>query len=345
MSDPAATDASESDAGGTMSAVVVESLDGPDAARLRAFPVPVGAHHRADGQRVLIDVRAAGVSPIDALQSRGAYQYGTEPPYVAGSEVAGVVREADPASGLSAGDRVAGVVFWGGLAERCLIAPRYTIRVPESVPFAEAAAVYLNYTTAWYALHRAGAAPGRTVLIHGAAGGVGTAVLDLAPHFGVNVVAVVSTAAKAEFARSAGAWAVVRSDGDWLTEVRELTAGHGVDVVLDPVGGERFTDSLRALRVGGILVVIGFVGGSIPELRVNRLLLRNLTVTGISADTMDAEHPGTLAMVTHAVQGLLDEGRLHPVIGARLPFERAAESLALVERGEVIGKIVVDVTS
>lgn len=117
-----------------------------------------------------------------------------------------------------------------------------------------------------------------------------------------------------------------------------------MDAVLDPVGGDRFTDSLRALRVGGILVVIGFVGGSIPELRVNRLLLRNLTVTGISADTMDAERPGTLAMVTDAVQQLLDQGRLRPVIGARVPFDRAAEALALVERGEVIGKIVVDVT-
>lgn len=345
MSDPAAADPSGPAAGGSMSAVVVERLAGPGAARRRSFPVPQGAHPRADGQRVLVDVHAAGLSPIDALQSRGAYQYGTEPPYVAGSEVAGLVREADPESGLVPGDRVAGVVFWGGLAEQCLIAPRYAVRVPESMPFAEAAAVYLNYSTAWYALHRAGAAAGQTVLVHGAAGGVGAAVLDLAPHFGVKVVAVVSTAAKAEFARGAGAWAVVRSGDDWLAEVRALTDGHGVDVVLDPVGGDRFTDSLRALRVGGILVVIGFVGGSIPELRVNRLLLRNLTVTGISADTMDAEHPGTLARVTGAVQRLLDEGRLHPVIGARLPFDRGADALALVERGEVIGKIVVDLSS
>lgn len=344
MSDPAAADPTGSAAGGSMRAVVVEGLDGPGAARLRDFPVPVGAHPRADGQRVLVDVHAAGLSPIDALQSRGAYQYGTEPPYVAGSEVAGVVREADPASGLRPGDRVGGVVFWGGLAEQCLIAPRYAIRMPESLPFDQAAAVYLNYTTAWYALHRAGAAPGQTVLIHGAAGGVGAAVLDLAPEFGVKVIAVVSTDAKAAFARDAGAWQVVRSGGDWLAEVRALTGGHGVDAVLDPVGGDRFTDSLRALRVGGILVVIGFVGGSIPELRVNRLLLRNLTVTGISADTMDAERPGTLAMVTDAVQQLLDQGRLRPVIGARVPFDRAAEALALVERGEVIGKIVVDVT-
>lgn len=326
-----------------MSAVVVETLDGPSAARLRRFPVPSGSHSRSDGRRVLIDVHAAGLSPIDVLQSRGAYQYGTPPPYVAGSEVAGVVREADPESGLAVGDRVAGVVFWGGLAEQCLIAPSYAIRVPDDVPFHEAAAVYLNYTTAWYALHRAGAKPGQTVLVHGGAGGVGAAVLDLAPVFGVRVIAVVSSDRKAEFAQAAGAWAVVRSNGDWLAEVRELTQGHGVDAVLDPVGGDRFTDSLRALRVGGILVVIGFVGGAIPEVRVNRLLLRNLTVTGISADTMDAEHPGTLAMVTDAVQALLDAGRIHPTIGARFPFDQAVEALALVGRGEAIGKIVVDV--
>jgi NADPH2:quinone reductase len=326
-----------------MRAFIIETLDGPEAGRFAEVAEPAGAHERAGGQRLLVDVRAAGLSPIDVLQSRGAYQYGTPPPYVAGSEIAGIVREADAGSGFAVGDRVAGIVFWGGLAPRCLAAPEYTIKVPDSVDFAEAAAVYLNYSTAWYAYHRVRAQPGQTVLIQGAAGAVGAAALDLAPVFGVRTIAVVSSDAKAAFAREAGAWAVVRSGGPWLEEVRELTDGHGVDVVLDPVGGDRFTDSLRALRIGGTLVVIGFVGGAIPEVRVNRLLLRNLTITGISMDTMDAEHPGTLRLVRDAVQDLLAAGRLHPAVGARFPFPAAADALRLVAEGTTAGKVVVDV--
>lgn len=328
-----------------MRAVVIDRLDGPDVIHVGDMPEPAGSHERAGGLRVLVDVRAAGLSPIDVLQSRGAYQYGTPPPYTPGSEVAGVVREADPASGFAPGDRVAGVVFWGALADRCLVAPEYTIRLPGSVSFAEGAAVYLNYSTAWYAYHRAAVQPGQTVLVQGAAGGVGAAALDLAEQFGARAIAVVSSDAKAAFAEQAGAWAVVRSDTAWLEEVRELTGGHGVDAVLDPVGGDRFTDSLRALRIGGTLVVIGFVGGSIPEVRVNRLLLRNLTITGISMDSMDREHPGTLVMVRDAVQRLLDAGMLHPQVGARLPFDRAGDAVRLVERGTTIGKVVVDVST
>lgn len=325
-----------------MRAIVAESLDGPEAVRLTEAPEPDGAHERARGRRLLIDVHAAGLSPIDALQTRGRYQYGTTPPYVVGSEAAGVVREADRGTGFSVGDRVAGIVFWGALGERCLLAPEYTIALPDDVGFAEGASVYLNYSTAWFAYHRARVEPGQTVLVHGAAGAVGAACLDLAPVFGARAIAVVSSDEKAAFAERAGAWRVIRSTGPWREEATALTGGHGVDVVLDPVGGDRFTDSLRALRAGGTIVVIGFVGGSIPEVRVNRLLMRNLTVTGISMDTYDAEHPGTLETVRDAVQALLRDGRLHPRIGARFPLERAADALRLVESGTALGKVVVE---
>ena len=326
-----------------MRAIVVDRLDGLDAIHEADAPEPEGYHERSRGRRLLIDVHAAGLSPIDVLQASGAYQYGTEPPYVAGSEVAGVVREAGPGAGFTVGQRVAGIVFWGALGERCLLAPEYTIALPDTVSFAEGAAVYLNYSTAWFAYYRARVEPGQTVLVHGAAGGVGAAALDLASVFGVKAIAVVSSDEKAAFATRAGAWQVLRSTGAWREQVQELTGGHGVDAVLDPVGGDRFTDSLRALRAGGTLVVIGFVGGSIPEVRVNRLLMRNLTVTGISMDTYDLEHPGTLQLVRDTVQGLLAEGRLHPHVGARFPFERSTDALRLVERGTTLGKIVVDV--
>jgi NADPH2:quinone reductase len=324
-------------------AVVIETLDGPQAARLTEFPEPVGSHERARGQRVVVDVRAAGLSAIDNLQARGTYQYGTPVPYVVGSEVAGVVSEADPASGFAVGDRVGGIVFWGGIAEKCLVAPEYTVKLPDDVSFADGAAVYLNYSTAWFGYHRAEVTAGQTVLVHGAAGGVGTAALDLAASFGARTIAIVSSDEKAEIARRFGAWAVVKSDVNWLAEVQKLTDGRGVDVVLDPVGGDRFTDSLRALRTGGTLVVIGFVGGSIPTVKVNRLLLRNLRITGISMDTMDAEYPGTLAMVRDAIQGLLTAGRIHPFVGATYAMADTADALRALDERSTLGKVVVEI--
>jgi NADPH:quinone reductase len=327
-----------------MRAWLIPSLDGAAVARpVDDAPEPEAPHHRARGQRVLVEVHAVGLSVIDALQAAGVYQYGAPPPYVAGSEIAGVVLEADPASGFAPGDRVGSIVFWGGLAERAVVAPEYTVKLPDDVGFEAGAAVYLNWSTAWYAYDRAGVRSGATVLVHGAAGGVGTAVLDLAPVFGARTIAVVSSDEKERVARAAGADEVVRSDGPWLERVRELTGGRGVDVVLDPVGGDRFTDSLRALRVGGTLVVIGFAGGSIPEVKVNRLLLRNLTITGISMDTMDAEHPGTLVRVRDEVQSLLAAGRVHPVIGAVTGWDRARDALIASGEGRTAGKIVVRV--
>ncbi|MFZ7086897.1 NADPH:quinone oxidoreductase family protein [Curtobacterium sp. RRHDQ10] len=325
-----------------MQAIVIERLEGPSAAVLRDVPEPEHSHHRAGGLRVVVEVRAVGLSVIDVLQSRGTYQYGAPAPYVLGSEIAGVVVSADVGSGFAVGDRVGSIVFWGGLAERAVVAPDYTAKLPDSMSFAEGAGVYLNYSTAWFAYHRSGVRPGGTVLVHGAAGGVGTALLDLAPAFGARAIAVVSSDAKAAVASEAGAFAVVRSDGPWKDEVRALTDGHGVDAVLDTVGGDRFTDSLRALRTGGMLVVIGFAGGAIPSVKVNRLLLRNLSVTGISMDTFDDEYPGTLRMVRDAIEELMAAGGIHPRVGRVFPFEQAADAMRLIESRQAVGKVVVE---
>ncbi|WP_083527984.1 NADPH:quinone oxidoreductase family protein [Curtobacterium ammoniigenes] len=337
-----------------MQAVVIPGLDGPRVATIRDVPAPSLPHHRSGGVRLVIRVHAVGLSVIDILQSRGEYQYGTEPPYVLGSEVAGVVVEADAGSGFSVGDRVGSIVFWGGLAEYAAVAPDYTLRLPDRMSFVEGAALYLNASTAWFAYWRAGwrpesgpgadSAPGRvggTVLVHGAAGGVGTAALGLAHEFGVRAIGLVSTETKAAAALQAGASHAVVADANWRDRVRELTGGHGVDAVLDTVGGDRMTDSLRALRTGGILVVIGFVGGAIPSIRVNRLLLRNLSVTGISMDTYDHEFPGTLRMVRDAVEALAASGRIRPLIDRVFPFTEAAAALRRIETRSAVGKVVV----
>lgn len=326
-----------------MRAVVVKELIGPDGAVLEEVPEPEGSHWLSPGERLLIDVHAAAISFPDLLQTRGLYQHSVSPPFVTGGEVAGVVLEAPEGSPFAPGDRVLGLTRRGAMAERALVPPGYVLRLPASLSYAHGAAVYINYCTAWYALHRSRAAAGESVLIQGAAGGVGTAVLQLAPRFGVRTVAVVSDEAKEKLVRTLGADEVVRSTDPWLAEVREVTGGRGVGVVIDMVGGDRFTDSVRSLAIGGRLIVVGFAGGQIPTVRVNRLLLRNLTMIGISMDIMEQEFPGTVAMINGAVQELLDDGRIVPVVGARVDLAHGAEALRIMERREALGKIIVDV--
>jgi NADPH:quinone reductase len=321
----------------------VQELSGPDGAALIEVPEPDGSHWLTPGERLLIEVHAAAICFPDLLQTRGLYQHSVPAPFVSGGEVGGVVLEAPEGSGFAPGDRVCGVVRRGAMAERALAPPPFILRLPDAMSYAEGAALYINYTTAWFGLHRAAVQAGETVLIQGAAGGVGTAAIEVAKAFGARTISVVSSDAKEAAVRALGSDDVVRSDGDWLSAVRELTDGRGAEVVLDMVGGERFLDSVRSLAVGGRLVVVGFAGGSIPTVKVNRLLLRNLTVTGISMDIFEQEHPGTMAMVNAAVQALADNGSIHPLIGARVRFEDGAEALRIMERREAIGKIVVDV--
>ncbi|MDX6364895.1 MAG: NADPH:quinone reductase, partial [Streptomyces sp.] len=263
-----------------MRAVVVRSLDGPDGLELSEVAEPGGSHPAADGARQLVVVHAAGVAVPDQLQSRGEYQLATPPPFVSGGEVAGVVREAPDGCGFAVGDRVAGMVIWGAMAELALAVPKYTVRIPDGMSYAEGAALWLNYSTAWFGIERAGVRSGETVLVQGAAGGVGTAALDLLRGIGARSIAVVSSDEKEQVARSMGADEVVRSSGAWLDEVRTLTGGLGVDVVLDPVGGEVYTRSLPTLNPLGSIVAIGFAGGLWQDPSVQWLVGRNASVFG-----------------------------------------------------------------
>lgn len=324
-----------------MRAFVIPSLDGPTAGEVREVPEPEGAHEWAGGERLLIDVHAAGVSFPDVLQSRGAYQHGQPPPYVAGGEACGVVLEAPPGSRLRPGDRVASLCLWGALAERALGLPKYTVKLPDGMSFVDGAAVQLNYATAWFSCYRVGVAEGERVLIHGAAGGVGTAAIQVVAALGAQPIAVVSSAAKEAVARAAGAEVVVRSDGPWLRQVRESTAGRGVDVVLDPVGGDLVLDSLRALDVGGRLAVVGFASGRIPEVKLNRLLLRDLSVVGVALAPWVERHPALAGQLADAVETMAAEGKIRPQVGAVLDLGESARGLELIENRQALGKVVV----
>jgi NADPH2:quinone reductase len=276
------------------------------------------------------------------LQTRGQYQLKPPLPFVPGSEVAGTVRSAPAGAGVKEGDRVAAFCALGGFAE-VAVAPEFlTFPLPDALDFAQGAGLILNYHTAWFALKLRGRlAAGDTVLVHGAAGGVGTAALQVGKGLGARTIAVVSSAAKEEVARAAGADEVVRSDGPWKDEAKELSGG-GVDVVLDPVGGDRFLDSLRALGEGGRLVVVGFTGGSIPEVKVNRLLLNNTEVVGAGWGAFVMPKPDLNREIGAAINALVEAGSVRPVVGARFDPEHAADALGLIDRREATGKVVLE---
>lgn len=329
--------------GTVMRAVVVRDLIGPAGARLETVPVPAGAHRLSPGRRMLIEVHAAGVAFPDVLMSHGTLQLDVPAPYIAGTEASGVVIEAPEDSGFKPGDRVAGSVLGGAMAEYALMRPEFTIRLPDGMSYAGGAALHLNYVTAWLALEKAGFASGQWVLVLGAAGGLGTAALNLIDLLGGRSIALVSSAEKERVALEMGATHVLRGDGSWLPALRELTGGHGVDVVLDPVGGDGFVDHVRALRSGGRILVIGFAGGSIPSIRVNRLLLRNLSVIGFDFDVWEDIVPGTARRTGDAIAALAAEGRIRPYIGSRFPLEHGADAIRVLEDRRALGKVVVDV--
>jgi NADPH:quinone reductase len=327
-----------------MRAQQITELSGPRSAlALGDVPEPGSEHPLTGGEGVVVDVRAAGVSYPEVLQTRGEYQIKPPLPFVPGSEVAGVVRSAPEGAGVAAGDRVAAFCMLGGFAE-VAVAPEFlTFPLPEALDFAQGAGLILNYHTAYFALKLRGRLEaGESVLVHGAAGGVGTAAVQVARGLGARTFAVVSSDEKARVALEAGADEVLRSDGPWKDEAKERSGG-GVDVVLDPVGGDRFTDSLRSLREGGRAVVVGFTGGSIPEVRVNRLLLNNIDVVGAGWGAYVMSKPDVNRQIGAEVLRLAEAGFVAPVVGERFPLERAGEALVLLEGRGALGKVVLEV--
>ena len=326
-----------------MRAVQIVDLSGPESALAEAdIPEPEADHPLTPGSGVVVDVHAAGVSFPEVLQTRGQYQIKPELPFVPGSEVAGTVRSAPEESGLNEGDRVAACCLLGAWAEVAVAPDFLTFELSDALDYAQGAGLILNYHTAYFSLkHRGRLTEGETVLVHGAAGGVGTATLQVAKGLGAKTIAVVSSDAKEQIAREAGADEVVRSDGPWKDEAKELSGG-GVDVVIDPVGGDRFTDSLRSLRESGRLVVVGFTGGSIPEVRVNRLLLNNTEVVGAGWGAFVMGKRDVNREIGAEVNRLVDEGFVRPIVGARFPLERASEALQLIDERGATGKVVLE---
>jgi NADPH2:quinone reductase len=230
---------------------------------------------------------------------------------------------------------------FGAASERLAVGPDFVFTAPDSFDDDQAGGFIMNYHTSHFALHRRGRLQeGETVLVHGAAGGVGTAAVQIAKGAGARVIAVVSSDAKEEIARRAGAHEVVRSDAEWLKHVRELTDGRGVDVLYDPVGGDRFADSVRALAPEGRLLVVGFTEGNIPSVAVNRLLLKNVSVVGVAWGAFVGDKPGLTREIGDDLARLASDGTVDPIVGATYPLEEGAQALRDIDERRATGKIV-----
>lgn len=317
-----------------MKAIVISDLTGPESLQLQQVPEPTG--------EVLIEVHAAGVAFPETLLSRGLYQLKPDLPFVPGSECAGVVISAPAQSGLQKGERVAAFLGLGGYAERVALPASMVFPIPDQISCLHAAGLPLNYLTMQFALERRGQLRGgETVLVHGAAGGIGTAAIQIAKFMGARVVAVVSSPARREVALKAGADEVVDADG-FLDSVQAL--GWSIDLVVDPVGGDRFTDVLRVLAPEGRLLVIGFTAGEIPSVKVNRLLLNNISVVGVGWGAFwMGRHPDFLTEQWHKLLPGISSGALRPVLGDIFPLAEAGRAVAALEQRTSLGKVVLEV--
>jgi NADPH2:quinone reductase len=315
-------------------AIQIVSHDGPQAVTLVDLPNP------SPGLKdVLIKVHAAGVSFPELLQSRGRYQQSPDLPFVPGSEVAGEVVIAPEGSGIQVGDRVAAFSLMGGFAEMAVAATERVFPIGDALTFEQAAALPLNYLTAYFGLiERGKMVPGESVLVQGAAGGVGSAAVQVAKAFGSGkVIAVTSTREKGEVALGAGANEYVLADG--FKDATLRASPGGVDIVFDTVGGDRFTDSLRCLKDDGRLLVVGFTGGDIPTVKVNRLLLNNTAVVGVGLGVYGFTRPGHIGRCWAAITPHINTGKLAPIIGATFRLEDAAAALTLLDERRAVGKV------
>jgi NADPH2:quinone reductase len=318
-------------------ALVAQKLSGPVGLVYTDVDEPAG-----DGM-VVIDVGAAGVSFPDLLLIKGEYQLKLDPPFVPGTEVAGVVRSAPVDSGFAAGQRVSALTMLGAWAERVALPAANVTPTPDGVDDASAVALLGNYYTMYFALvRRAGLLAGETVLVLGSAGGVGTAAVQIAKALSAKVIAMVHRPGAIEFVESLGADVVLPLTDGWAQAVRDHTDGRGVDVVVDPVGGSVFDDAVRVLATEGRLLVLGFAsGGGIPTVKVNRLLLRNVSVVGVGLGEFLNRVPEARAEIGAGLGKLVDAG-LRPPPPVRLPLSEGRAALESLASGGIRGKLVLE---
>lgn len=292
--------------------------------------------------QVVVDVHVAGVNYVDALFVSGEYQIKPQLPFVPGSEIAGVVRSVGKGvDGVAIGDRVLAMCGLGGYAEQVTLAPMQCVALPDNLDLARAATFVQSYCTALFALReRAGATAGESLLVLGAGGGVGQAVVDVGRALGLRVMGAASTDEKRAAATAMGAERVVDPAGlDIKADARSWAGGTGVDIVVDPVGGDLADAALRALGYKGRYLVIGFAAGTIPALPLNQVLLRNRSILGVDWGAWSMQFPLEHLALLGELLAMVERGQLHPPAPTTYPLERVADALGDLLGRRAVGKI------
>jgi NADPH2:quinone reductase len=321
-----------------MRAVVVDRWMEPSELRLTEVPDPkVGA-----GQ-IGVDVRAAGCNFFDILIVKGQYQVKPPFPFIPGGEIAGVVNEVGAGvTGFAKGDRVLAAAPMGGYAERIALPAAFAHRMPDAMSFEEGAGFPIVYPTSYAGLvFRANLQPGETLLVHAAAGGVGLAAVQIGNALGATVIATAGGPDKVKIALEAGAdHGIDYNAEDFVARVQELTGGKGADVIYDSVGGDVFDRSLKCIAWNGRLLVIGFAGGKIPSVAANRILLKNVAVTGLHWGAYAKHEPQRIPETFAALFRLYEEKKIHPVVYKGYPLAEVSAALAALGSRKTHGKVV-----
>jgi NADPH2:quinone reductase len=317
--------------------VRIHTLDGPGALTVDDLAEPT-----AGAGDVLVDVRAAGLNFPDVLLTRGKYQFKPAPPFAPGGEGAGVVRMVGAGvTDFAVGDRVAFTILYGAFAERVVVPALAAVRIPDDVSFEIAAATPLTYLTVFHALvDRAALKAGETLLVLGAAGGVGVAAIQIGKMLGARVIAAASSDDKLAFCKRNGADLTVNYATEDLKErVKALTDGAGANVVFDPVGGPYSEPALRAIAWEGRFLVVGFASGDIPKIPLNLALLKGCQIIGVFWGQFAMREPKSNRAHAERVFAAVKEGKLAPQVDATFPFSRAHEALERMEQRKVLGKV------
>ncbi|MCH9684075.1 MAG: NADPH:quinone oxidoreductase family protein [Deltaproteobacteria bacterium] len=296
---------------------------------------------------VVVEVAAAGVNFFDILSVAGTYQVKLPPPFTPGTEAAGTVIEVGEGSRMSVGDRVIASNIMGGFAQRMIVPDTGCFSIPEGLSDPQAAALLINYQTSYFALrYRAALQSGETLLVHGGAGGVGVAAIQLGKAMGATVIATAGSPQKLEVCTQAGADHVINyRDGDFVDAVKTLTRKRGADVIYDPVGGDVFDRSTKCIAWGGRLVVIGFAGGRIPEIKANRILLKNIAIVGLNWGSYRLQDPAKILEAHQALGEMIQAGTIAPVVFGEFGLEDLPDAMDALAQRRSHGKVVLHVAT
>lgn len=322
-----------------MRAVRCHELTGPKSLRVDEVPPPTAGSHE-----VLVEVKAAGVNFPDVLLSYGKYQFKPEPPFSPGGEAAGIVRAVGPGvTSVAVGDRVAATLVYGAFAEQIVVPEAAVTKLPDAVTFEVGAATLLTYATTIHALvDRAALKPNETLLVLGAAGGVGTAAIELGKLLGARVIAAASTEEKVAYCKERGAdLGIVYTKENLKDRVKSVThGGDGVNVIYDPVGGPYAEQALRSIAWEGRYLVVGFAAGEIPKIPLNLTLLKGCQIVGVFWGSFAMREPARNREHATKILSWVAEGKLRPHVDAVMKFDEAAAALERMEKRDVRGKLV-----